>query len=772
MSRTHGSAIGLESLEYHRRSPRGKLEITPTKPCATQHDLTLAYSPGVAEPCLAIHDRPDDIYEYTAKGNLVAVISNGTAVLGLGNIGAAAGKPVMEGKALLFKRFADVDSIDIELATEDPEAFIAAVKLMEPSFGGINLEDIKAPECFYIEERLRAEMNIPVMHDDQHGTAIISGAALLNACEIVGKRLSDVRIVINGAGASAIACANFYIALGARRENIIMCDSKGVIYAGRTAGMNPYKAAFAADTPLRTLEQAMAGADVFIGLSVAGAVTPEMVKTMAARPIIFAMANPDPEIGYDEAKAVRSDAIVATGRSDYPNQVNNVLGFPFIFRGALDVRATQINEAMKVAAAHALAALARQDVPDEVVKAYGLEHLGFGPDYLIPKPLDPRVLLWEAPAVAQAAMDSGVARIRIDIPTYRQQLEARLGKSREMMRIIYNKAATNPKRIALAEGEHDKVIRAARQLVDEGIAHPILIGDADIIHRKARELNLELADIQVLDLKDSPDRERYAKHIYALRQRKGVTMSEARELITNPNYFAAVMVALGEADGMISGLSLHYPDVMRPALRIIGTSDDNQIAAGVYMVTLKDRVLFFADTTVNIDMDAGKLAEIALLTANLARQFNVEPRIAMLSFSSFGSTRHARSEMVRQAVEIARRRAPELRIEGELMADTALSEELLRDYPFNTLGQPANVLIFPNLEAGNIAYKLMRELAHAEVVGPILVGMRRPVHVLQRGDSVRSIVNLVALAVVEAQRLDGSPAPEPIPARATTAIPN
>ncbi len=756
MSRTHGSAIGLESLEYHRRAPRGKLEITPTKPCATQHDLTLAYSPGVAEPCLAIYERPDDIYEYTAKGNLVAVISNGTAVLGLGNIGAAAGKPVMEGKALLFKRFADVDSIDIELATEDPDAFIAAVKLMEPSFGGINLEDIKAPECFYIEERLRAEMNIPVMHDDQHGTAIISGAALLNACEIVGKRLSDVRIVINGAGASAIACANFYIALGARREHILMCDSKGVIYQGRTAGMNPYKAAFAADTPLRTLEQAIAGADVFVGLSVAGAVTPAMVKTMASRPIIFAMANPDPEIGYEEAKAARPDAIVATGRSDYPNQVNNVLGFPFIFRGALDVRATQINEAMKVAAAHALAALARQDVPDEVVKAYGLERLSFGPDYLIPKPLDPRVLLWEAPAVAQAAMNSGVARIQIDIAAYRQQLEARLGKSREMMRIIYNKAAANPKRIVLAEGEHEKVIRAARQLVDEGIAHPILLGDAHVILRKARELNLDVSDIQVLDLRTSPDRDRYAERIYALRQRKGVTASEARELIANPNYFAAVMVALGDADGMISGLSLHYPDVMRPALRIIGVSDGNQIAAGVYMVTLKERVLFFADTTVNIDVDAEKLAEIALLTANLARQFDVEPRIAMLSFSSFGSTRHPRAEMVRQAVEIARRRAPGLHIEGELMADTALSEELLRDYPFNTLGQPANVLIFPNLEAGNIAYKLMRELAHAEVVGPILVGMRRPVHVLQRGDSVRSIVNLAALAVVEAQRMDNA----------------
>ncbi|MCL6509323.1 MAG: NADP-dependent malic enzyme [Anaerolineae bacterium] len=761
MSRTHGSAIGIESLEYHRRPPRGKLEITPTKPCATQRDLTLAYSPGVAEPCLAIHDHPEDIYEYTAKGNLVAVISNGTAVLGLGNIGAAAGKPVMEGKALLFKRFADVDSIDIELATEDPDAFIAAVKLMEPSFGGINLEDIKAPECFYIEEQLRAAMHIPVMHDDQHGTAIISGAALLNACELVGKRLSEVRIVINGAGASAIACANFYVALGARRENIILCDSKGVIYKGRVAGMNAYKEAFAVDTPLRTLEQAIAGADVFVGLSVAGVVTPEMVKTMAARPIIFAMANPDPEIGYDEAKAARPDAIVATGRSDYPNQVNNVLGFPFIFRGALDVRATQINEAMKIAAAHALAALARQDVPDEVVKAYGLERLSFGPEYLIPKPLDPRVLLWEAPAVAQAAMDSDVARVRIDMATYRQQLEARLGKSREMMRIIYNKAAGEPKRIVLAEGEHEKIIRAARQLVDEGIAHPILLGDAAVINQKARELKLDLTGIRTLDPKTSPDRDRYINYIYALRQRKGVTMVEARELVANPNYFAAVMVALGEADGMISGLSLHYPDVMRPALRIIGTSNGNRIAAGVYMVTLKDRVLFFADTTVNIDVDAEKLAEIALLTADLVRQFDVEPRIAMLSFSSFGSTRHPRSEMVRQAVEIARRRAPHLHIEGELMADTALSEELLRDYPFNVLGQPANVLIFPNLEAGNIAYKLMRELASAEVVGPILIGMRKPVHVLQRGDSVRSIVNLAALAVVEAQRLDSANKPEP-----------
>ncbi len=745
-------ALSLEALEYHRRTPRGKLSVVPTKPCTTQQDLTLAYSPGVAAPCLAIRDNPNDVYEYTAKGNLVAVISNGTAVLGLGNIGAAAAKPVMEGKALLFKRFADVDSIDIELNTEDPEAFIAAVKLMEPSFGGINLEDIKAPECFYIEERLRAEMNIPIMHDDQHGTAIISGAALLNACELTGRKLEDARIVINGAGASAIACAEFYLALGARRENILMCDSQGVIYQGRTHGMNPYKARFAADTPLRTLAEAIEGADVFIGLSVAGVLTPEMVKRMASRPIIFAMANPDPEIPYELAKKVRPDAIVATGRSDYPNQVNNVLGFPFIFRGALDVRARQINEPMKIAAARALAALAHEDVPDEVARAYGVEHLTYGPEYLIPKPLDPRVLLWEAPAVAQAAMESGVARIRIDLDQYRRQLEARLGKSRELMRIIYTKAAADPRTIVLAEGEHPKVIRAARQLVDEGIAKPILLGNPDVIQRRAAELNLELRGVRIVNPHTSPDAPRYAQRIFELRQRKGVTMTEARELVLNPNYFAAAMVELGDADGMISGLSLHYPDVMRPALRVIGVAAGHQIAAGVYLVTIKDRVLFFADATVNIDLDAEKLAEIAILTADLAQRFDVTPRVAMLSFSSFGSTRHPRAEMVRQATEIVRQRAPELCIEGELMADTALSEELMREYPFSRLDAPANVLIFPNLEAGNIAYKLMRELAGAEVIGPILVGMRKPVHVLQRGDSVRNIVNLAALAVVEAQR--------------------
>ncbi len=755
MTPTHGSTIGLESLDYHKRAPKGKLGIVPTKPCSTQYDLTLAYSPGVAEPCLAIQENPSDVYEYTAKGNLIAVISNGTAVLGLGNIGAAASKPVMEGKALLFKRFADVDSIDLEMATEDPEAFIAAVKLLEPGFGGINLEDIKSPECFYIEERLRAEMNIPVMHDDQHGTAIISGAALVNACELAGKRLQDVKIVVNGAGASAVACAHFYVSLGATRANIIMCDSKGVIYKGRTASMNKYKEVFAVETPLRTLQEALAGADVFIGLSVANAVTQDMVKAMAPNPIIFAMANPDPEITYEDAKTARPDAIVATGRSDYPNQVNNVLGFPFIFRGALDVRAKHINEAMKVAAARALAALAREDVPDEVVKAYGNARITFGAEYLIPKPLDPRVLLWEAPAVAQAAMDSGVARINIDIEAYREQLEARQGKSREMMRIVFNKAAANPKRIVLAEGNNEKVVRAARQLVDEGLAHPVLLGAESEVRAVAHHLNLDLDGIHIVDLKTSPDRRRYARRLYDLRHRKGVTMVEAEEKLTQRNYFAATMVEQGDADGMISGMSLHYPDVMRPALQVIGT--ENGAAAGVYLVTIKDRVLFFADCTVNIELNAEKLANVAILTAKLARQFDVEPRVAMLSFSNFGSTRHPRADLVREAVGIVRQIEPALRIDGELMADTALSDEALRaDYPFTVLGKSANVLIFPNLEAGNIAYKLMKSLADAEVVGPILVGMAQPVHVLQRGDSVRSIVNLAALAVVEAQRQQDS----------------
>ncbi len=748
-----------DALEYHSRRPAGKWEITPTKPCLTQRDLSLAYTPGVAEPCLEIQKNPEDAYKYTTKGNLVAVVTNGTAVLGLGNIGALAGKPVMEGKALLFKRFADIDSIDIEVNTEDPELIIQTVKLLEPTFGGINLEDIKAPECFYIEETLKREMSIPVFHDDQHGTAIISGAALLNALELVGKKIDQIKIVFNGAGASAIATAKFYVLLGAKKENIILCDTKGVVYQGREEGMNPYKAEFAAKTKARTLAEALVDADVFVGLSAAvgGLVTKEMVKKMAARPIIFAMANPIPEILPHEAKEVRPDAIVATGRSDFPNQVNNVLGFPFIFRGALDVRATQINEAMKVAAAKALAALAKEDVPDSVAKAYGLESLHFGPDYLIPKPLDPRVLLWEAPAVAQAAMETGAARVKLDLNKYREQLEARLGKSREMMRIIINKARAKPKRIVLAEGENEKMIRAAYQLVFERIAKPILLGDAQKIRERAQQLQINLNGIEVVDPRTDARRERYAQRLYELRCRKGVALNEAHELITRPNYFAAVMVELGDADGMIAGLGFHYPEGLRPILQIIKTCPECKTIAGAYLVTVKNRVLLFADATVNVETDAEKLAEIAILTARLAKDFNIEPRIAMLSYSDFGSVRHARTERVRQAVEIVRQRAPELVIDGEMQADTALIPEILNGgYPFNKLKEPANVLIFPNLESGNISYKLVQCLANAEVIGPILIGTRKPAYVLQRYHEVKDIVNLAAMAVVEAQKLEGA----------------
>jgi malate dehydrogenase (oxaloacetate-decarboxylating)(NADP+) len=742
-----------DALEYHAKRPAGKLEITPTKPCLSQGDLSLAYTPGVAVPCLEIAQHPDDAFKYTGKGNFVAIVTNGTAVLGLGNIGALAGKPVMEGKAVLFKRFADLNAIDLELDTEDPELIIQTVRLLEPTFGGINLEDIKAPECFYIEERLKKEMQIPVFHDDQHGTAVISGAALLNALELAGKKFSEIKIVISGAGAAAIASARFYVELGAKRENIIMCDRHGVIYRGRDVDMNPYKDEFASDTQARTLAEALVDADVFLGLSMGGIVTQEMVKTMAPRPIIFPMANPDPEIGYDDARTARPDAIVATGRSDYPNQVNNVLGFPFIFRGALDVRATQINEAMKIAAAHALAALAREDVPDAVIRAYGLESLQFGPDYLIPKPLDPRILMWEAPAVAQAAMETGVARVQIDLDRYKEELEARLGKSLEMMRIVLNKAIRNPKRIAFVEGEHEKTIRAAHQLVEEGIAKPVLLGDERRIKSKADELQIRLDRIEIINPRTSDRRSDYVQRLYDLRKRKGITRTEACEMVTNPNYYASIMLEMDEVDGMISGLSLHYQDALRPPFEIIRTSPDSLIAAGVYLVTTRDRVLFFADTTVNADLDAEKLAEVAILTARLARDFDIEPRIAMLSFSDFGSVRHPRTEMVRQAVEIVQEREPSLLIEGEMRANTALVEEILNGtYPFNRLQKEANVLIFPNLEAGNIAYRLVQQLANAEIVGPILVGMRKPVYILQREDEVKDIVNLAAIAVVEAQK--------------------
>ncbi len=744
-----------EALRYHAQTPPGKLEITPTKPCATQRDLALAYTPRVAAPFRAIEKDPELAYRYTAKGNLVAVITNGTAVLGLGNIGALAGKPVMEGKSLLFKRFADIDAIDIEVNTEDPELVIQTVKLIAPTFGGVNLEDIKAPECFYIEERLREEAGIPVFHDDQHGTAIISGAALINALEIVGKRIEDVKMVFSGAGAAAVATARFYVELGARAQNIVVCDRSGPIYTGRTEHMNPIKEQLAVPTSARSIEEALVGADVFVGLSSAGLITPEMLATMAPNPIVFAMANPDPEIGYEEAKAARPDAIVATGRSDYPNQVNNVLGFPFIFRGALDVRARQINETMKAAAAHALAALAKEDVPDAVAKAYGVDAIQFGPEYLIPKPLDPRVLLWVAPAVASAAIESGVAQGPFDVDKYREKLEARQGKSREMMRIVINKARAHPKRIVMADGQHEKIIRAARQLVDEGIAQPILLGNPNRIRSISCELKISLDGVDMVDPVDAADRQAYADWLYQRVCRDGVTQSEARELTAKPDYFAAIMVEQGAADGMISGLSFHYTDALKAPMQVIGATTDRGTAAGVYMVTIRNRVLFFADASVNIEMDAEKMANIAILTASLARDFDIEPRIAMLSFSNFGSVTHARVDRVRTAVEIVRKNAPDLIVDGEMQASTALMEDILNGvFPFNRLRGPANVLIFPNLEAGNIGYNLVKRLANAESVGPILVGMRKPVNILQRWDEVSDIVNLAALTAVEARKLE------------------
>ncbi|SNB72515.1 NADP-dependent malic enzyme [Thermoflexus hugenholtzii] len=739
-----------DALEYHRKGRPGKLEIVPTKPMITQRDLSLAYSPGVAYPVLEIEKDPDLAYEYTIKGNLVAVISNGTAILGLGDRGALASKPVMEGKAVLFKKFADVDAIDIEVNTRDPDEFIRVVQAIAPTFGGINLEDIKAPECFYIEETLRATLDIPVFHDDQHGTAVISAAALLNALELVGKRIDEIKVVINGAGASGIACADLWVKLGVRKENLILLDTKGVIYKGRKEGMNPYKERFAADTEARTLAEAIRGADVFLGLSVADVLTPEMVKSMAERPIIFALANPDPEIRYELAKEVRPDAIVATGRSDYPNQVNNVLGFPFIFRGALDVRARAINDEMKLAAARALAALAREDVPDSVLKAYGLETLRFGPDYIIPKPLDPRVMLWEAPAVAQAAMETGVARIHIDVEEYRERLAARLGKGTQVMRFIINKAKAAPKRIAFGEGEEPKILRAAALIQEEGIGRPILIGRPEVIRRRIEELGLRCQP-EIVYPPEFPRLEEYAQRLYEKRQRKGVTLPLARTLMREPNYFGPMMVEMGDADAFISGLTYDYPAVIRPALQVVGVREGMRKVAGLYIMIVKEKVYFFTDATVNIEPTAEDLAEIAIMAADFARRFDIEPRVAMLSFSNFGSTRHPLSEKVRQAVEIVRQRRPDILIDGEMQADTAVVPEIIEErYPFSRV-KDANVLVFPDLEAANVSYKLLQRLGNAQAIGPILLGMGKPVHVLQTGDEVQDIVFIAAIAALDAQ---------------------
>ena len=746
-----------EALEYHHLEGKpGKISVVPTKPMATQRDLSLAYTPGVAVPVLEIEKDPELGYEYTSKGNLVAVVSNGTAILGLGDRGALASKPVMEGKGVLFKRFADVDVFDIEVNTHDPEELIRVVAAISPTFGGINLEDIKAPECFYIEETLKGMLDITVFHDDQHGTAIISGAALVNGLEIIGKPIDQVKIAISGAGASAISCAELMVMLGARRENILLIDTRGVVYKGRVEWMNQYKERFAVETDKRSLADGVRGADVFYGLSIANILTPEMVKSMADQPLIFAMANPDPEIRYELAKEARPDAIVATGRSDYPNQINNVLGFPFIFRGALDVRARAINDEMKVAASRALAALTKEDVPDSVLRAYGLEGLKFGPDYIIPKPLDPRVLLWESPAVARAAMETGAARRQIDLDEYLQQLAFRQGMGEQVRYYILHKAQSCPdrKRIVFAEGEETKIIRAAAQVADEGIGTPILIGRPDVIRQKISTLGLNCCP-EIIDPTSVARIDEYAQAYYDLRKRKGIVLKDAYKLMREPNILGPMMVKMGDADAFISGLTYDYPEVIRPALQIHHTAPGVRRVAGAYIMIVDSRTYLFTDATVIIDPTAEELAEIACLAADFARQLGMEPRVALLSFSNFGSTPHPLSDKVRQAVEIIRTRCLDFAVDGEMQADTAVVSEIIDErYPFSQV-KDANVLVFPSLESANIGYKLLARLGKAEAIGPILLGTGAPVHVLQTGVEVRDIVNSAAVAVMDVMNREG-----------------
>ncbi len=744
-----------EALAYHTGKRHGKLAVVATKPCVTQRDLSLAYTPGVAEPCLDIARDPELAYEYTNKGNLVAVVSNGTAVLGLGDIGALGGKPVMEGKGVLFKRFADIDVFDIEVDSKDPREIIRFCQMLAPTVGGINLEDIKAPECFEIEEELKRTTDIPVFHDDQHGTAIISGAALLNAVQVAGKKLDEVKVVFCGAGASGIACATFYLSLGVKPGNLLMVDSKGVIYEGRTAGMNPYKERFAVATDARTLADAMRGADVFTGVSVKGMVTPEMVATMAENPIIFAMANPDPEITPEEVMAVRPDAIMATGRSDYPNQVNNVLGFPFIFRGALDVAASTINEDMKLAAAHALAALAREDVPDSVIRAYGGQPIKFGREYLIPKPFDYRVLLWEAPAVAEAAIEAGVARKPYaSREEYVRELENRLSRTRQVMHVVMDRAKLAPKRIVFPEADAPKIIRAAKILVEEGICRPVLVGRSDAIQGLLAEHELPTDAVEIIDPATDPRRESYAETFTEMRWRRGATLHNVRKRMEDPVYFGNMMVHQGHADGLIAGLTMSYPETIRPALQIHHTLPGVSKVAGIYLLLFEDQELFIADTTVNQDPSADELAEIAWMAATVAENyFDTKPRVAMLSYSNFGSNIDPRSTKVREAVRIARDRWPDLLIEGEMQADTAVEPSIAREtYPLARIQGNANVLVCPDLESANIAYKLLWRMGKVEAIGPILTGIGAPVHVLQRGVEVADIVNMTALCVLKAQR--------------------
>lgn len=749
--------IYQEALEYHSRGRKGKIEVIPSKPVSTQQDLSLAYSPGVAEPCRMIAEKEELTYEYTAKGNLVAVVSNGTAVLGLGDIGAHAAKPVMEGKGVLFKKFADIDVFDIELNAKNPDDVIRACEMLEPTFGGINLEDIKAPECFYIEEELKKRLKIPVFHDDQHGTAVISGAAFLNALEIVGKDISQVKVVFCGGGAAAIACANLYLHLGVRRENIIMADSKGVIYKGRKEGMNPFKERFATETPLRTIAEALVGADAFVGVSVKDGISVEMVKKMARDPIVFAMANPDPEVLPEEVLKVRPDAIMATGRSDYPNQVNNVLGFPFIFRGALDTRSTAINEEMKMAAVRALAQLAKEEVPESVSRAYGGQQFKFGREYLIPKPFDRRALLWVAPAVAEAAIQSGVARRKLDIVHYRESLENLLGVSYTVMRGIKRRVKSGSgtsgrSTLVLPEGENSKILMAAQTIREEGIAEPILLGNEEIIQRKILELGLDdtLKDIKIIRPSESSFLEEYAQKFFEKRQRKGVTLAVAKVLMKQYNYYGSMMVELGHADGFLSGMTQSYAETLRPAIQVIGVRPGSELA-GIYMMIFKKRVLWFADTTVNIEPTAEQLAAIAIQTADVARGFTVEePKVAMLSFSNFGSNQHYLAKKVREAVSLVKIRRPDLKIDGEMQADTAIEPEISKEtYPFNLVPGDANILIFPDLQSGNIAYKLMARLGSAEAIGPILVGLNKPVFVLQQNSDVNDVVNMAAITAME-----------------------
>ncbi len=739
------------ALRYHEEGRPGKIEVVATKPTSSQLDLSLAYTPGVAVPVLEIAEDPNTAYRYTAKSNLVAVISNGTAILGLGNRGPLASKPVMEGKGVLFKSFADIDVFDIEVDATDPDEVINVVRAIAPTFGGINLEDIKAPECFVIEQRLKEMLDIPVFHDDQHGTAIIATAGLINALKLVEKDIAEVEIVVNGAGASAISCAELFILAGAQRKNITLVDSKGVIYTGRQKGMNEYKARFAKETEDRTLIEAMTGADVLIGLSVADSVSQDMVRQMADKPIIFAMANPDPEITYEAAKEARPDAIMATGRSDYPNQVNNVLGFPFIFRGALDVQARQINDEMKLAASKALAALAHEDIPDSVLKAYNLTALKFGPEYIIPKPFDPRVLLWVAPAVAEAAMKSGVARRQIDLEAYQDKLEASLGKGWQLMRHIINKARHNPKRVVFGEGEEPRIIRAANIVQEEGIGFPVLLGQPDVIHQKIEELGLDF-EPTIIEPQHSDHFDEYSQALFDLRRRKGVTLVAARNQMRLRRYFGPMMIRQGHGDAYIAGLILNYLDVLRPTIEVIGTAPDVQKVAGMYIIIVRDKVYFFVDATVNIDPTAEELADIALLAAEEVRRFDIEPRVALLSFSNFGSTRHAFTAKMRRVADILHERQPDLAVDGEMMADTAVMPGMIDDiFPFSRV-RDANILVFPDLEAANIAYKLMQRLGGAESIGPLLLGMNKAVHILQGSEEeVRDIVNMAAMAVIDAQ---------------------